>query len=77
MCIAIPAEIIELKERMAIVNFGGITQEVNIDLIDKVKLGDYLLIHCGCAIEKLNQEDAQETIELLEEVANNLENGEG
>jgi hydrogenase expression/formation protein HypC len=62
---------------MAIVNFGGITQEVNIDLIDKVKLGDYLLIHCGCAIEKLNQEDAQETIELLEEVANNLENGEG
>jgi len=77
MCIAIPAEVIELKEGIAVVDFGGITQQVNIDLIDKVKLGDYLLIHCGCAIERLNHQDAKETIELLEEVANNLKDGEG
>ncbi|TDX52396.1 hydrogenase expression/formation protein HypC [Orenia marismortui] len=76
MCIAIPGKVIELEEMMAIVDFGGVSQRVNIDLIDYVKLGDYLLIHCGCAIEKLNQKAAQETKRLLEQGRVNNVDGE-
>ncbi len=69
MCIAVPSQVISLTEFTAVVDYGGITQEVNTSLIENVQLGDYLLIHCGCAIDKLNQEEAERTIYLLETAA--------
>lgn len=75
MCIAVPAQVISLAELTAIVDFGGIRQEVNTSLIDNLQPGDYLLIHCGCAIEKLNQKEAEKTINLLETVADKFNGG--
>lgn len=66
MCIAVPAQIISLGDLTAIVDFGGIRQEVNTALIDNIQTGDYLLVHCACAIEKLNLKEAERVIHLLE-----------
>jgi len=67
MCIAIPAEIIEIKpNNLALVDFGGLKQDVRIDLVD-VSVGDFVLVHVGFAIQKLNRDEALETRELFRE----------
>ena len=69
MCIAVPAEIKEINEDIAVVSYGSVALEVNIALIDEVKIGDYVLIHAGCAIEKISREEAIKTLELFKELA--------
>ncbi len=65
MCIAIPAEIIEIRDNnIALVDFGSLQQEIRIDLVD-VKVGDYVLVHVGFAIQKLSRDEALETRELF------------
>lgn len=67
MCIAVPAEIIEIKEgNIALVDFGGLKQEIRIDLVDVV-IGDFVLVHVGFAIQKLNRDEALETRELFKQ----------
>jgi hydrogenase expression/formation protein HypC len=66
MCYAIPAKIETITNDTAVVDYGGITKEINISLIDNVKLGDYVLIHAGFAIEKLNKKSAEESIEIIQ-----------
>ncbi|MBE6066474.1 MAG: HypC/HybG/HupF family hydrogenase formation chaperone [Clostridium lundense] len=66
MCIAVPVEIIEIYENEALINFMGVKKRVDTSLIEDVTLGDYVLIHAGCAIEKLNKEEAKETLKLFE-----------
>ena len=65
MCIAIPAEIIEIRDdNIALVDFGSLKQEIRIDLVD-VETGDFVLVHVGFAIQKLDRNDALETRELF------------
>ncbi|MBN1168027.1 MAG: HypC/HybG/HupF family hydrogenase formation chaperone [Methanospirillaceae archaeon] len=65
MCIAVPAEILEIKEgNIAHVDYGELQQDVRIDLVD-VAVGDYVLVHVGFAIQKLSRDDALETRELF------------
>ena len=65
MCIAIPAEILEIREdNVALVDFGSLKQEVRIDLVD-AGVGDFVLVHVGFAIQKLNRDEALETRELF------------
>ncbi|MDD1729188.1 MAG: HypC/HybG/HupF family hydrogenase formation chaperone [Methanospirillum sp.] len=65
MCIAVPAEIIEIREgNIALVDFGNLKQEIRIDLVD-VTIGDYVLVHVGFAIQKINRDEALETRELF------------
>ncbi len=66
MCLAIPGIIEELKEQTALVNFGGLKKEVRMDLIAEPGLGDYVLVHAGFAIQKLDKEEAQATLSLLD-----------
>lgn len=66
MCLAIPGIIEELTEEAALVNFGGLKKEVRMDLIAEPKLGDYVLVHAGFAIQKLSKEEAEETLSLLD-----------
>jgi hydrogenase expression/formation protein HypC len=67
MCLAIPMKITELKGKTAIVGVSGVEKEVNIELLENVKTGDYILIHAGFAIEKLNKKDAEETLKIIEQ----------
>ncbi len=67
MCIAIPMNVKEINGNMGVVESQGVKREVGLMLMDDVKVGDWVLIHAGFAISKLNQEDAEETMALLRE----------
>ena len=65
MCIAIPAEILEIRDdNIALVDFGSLKQEIREDLVD-VSVGDFVLVHVGFAIQKVNRDEALETRELF------------
>ncbi len=69
MCLGTPMKVISLKENIAVCEAGGIMRDVNIFLIEEpLNLGDYVLVHVGYAIEKLEPHRAQETIFLLEQM---------
>ncbi len=69
MCLAIPGEVLSTEENLATVDVGGVEQEVRLDtLTDEVDPGDYLLVHTGFAIQKLSQEEANETLEIFDEL---------
>ncbi|QMT60925.1 MULTISPECIES: HypC/HybG/HupF family hydrogenase formation chaperone [unclassified Legionella] len=66
MCLALPAQIIQiLDDAKAIVNVGGITKEISTELVDKVALGDYVIIHVGYALTRLDELEAQKTLDLF------------
>ena len=72
MCIAVPLEVIEIKGTIALARFGDSSREVHLDLIDDVKAGDFILVHAGFAIEKLNREEAEKTLSLFKEIADEI-----
>lgn len=72
MCLAIPARVIEVNGDLAKVDFGGVVREVNVSLVD-AKVGDYVLVHAGYAIQVLDEKEARETLDLWREL---LEAGE-
>lgn len=70
MCLAVPAEVVELRNGdMALVRVGGIKQEISLMLVEGIEVGDYVLVHAGFAIEKVDREEAERTRELLQELA--------
>ena len=70
MCLAVPAEVLELMENdMALTELGGVRKEVSLMLVDDVEAGDYVLVHAGFAIEKIDKVEAEKTLELFEEIA--------
>lgn len=69
MCLAIPMKLIKIEENKGVVELSGVKKEVSLDLLKEVKIGDYLIIHAGFAIEKLNEEEAKKTLSLWEEIA--------
>ena len=75
MCVAVPGKIEEIKEgdamTMAKVNFGGVCKDICIEWIPEVKVGDYVIVHAGFAINKLDEEEALKTLELFEEILKN------
>jgi len=56
MCIAVPCEIVEISNNQARVDIMGVETTVNIQLIDNPMIGDYVLVHAGCAIEKIDKD---------------------
>ena len=70
MCLAIPACVEELiADDSAIVNLGGIRKEISLALVDDVVLGDYVIVHVGYAIQKLDQVEADHTLALFAEMS--------
>ena len=69
MCIAIPALIKSIEDKEAEAEIGGITRRVSLWLTPEAEVGDYVLIHTGYAINILDQEEAEETLKLLQEIA--------
>ena len=69
MCIAVPARIEEIMENEAIVNYGGVRIKTNIMFIENPIVGEYVLIHAGCAIQKIDEKYAKETLEIFEELS--------
>ncbi|MBP3915449.1 MULTISPECIES: HypC/HybG/HupF family hydrogenase formation chaperone [unclassified Clostridium] len=73
MCIAVPAKIEEILEDDAIVNYNGVKVKVNIMFIENPKIGDYVLVHAGCAIQKIDENYAKETLDIFKELSDTIE----
>ena len=70
MCLAVPAEVVEILESdIALVEAGGARKRISLSLVDGAKIGDYVLVHAGFAIEIVDEEEARKTMELFEELA--------
>ncbi|WIW50531.1 HypC/HybG/HupF family hydrogenase formation chaperone (plasmid) [Bradyrhizobium sp. 62B] len=70
MCLAIPAEVTKLlPDDMAIVSIDGVSKEISVALIEDLAIGDYVIIHVGYALTKIDPEEAQRTVELLRELS--------
>ncbi len=68
MCLSLPARVIAIEGDMAKVSVGGALFRAGLQMVDDVSVGDYVLLHAGFAIEKLKEEDALETLRLLQEM---------
>jgi hydrogenase expression/formation protein HypC len=70
MCLAIPAEVTKLlPDEMAIVSIDGVSKEISVALIEDLAVGDYVIIHVGYALTKIDPEEARRTLELLRELS--------
>ena len=78
MCLSIPSKVVEFdKYNMAIVVTMGVWREVTLDLIiEKVEIGDYVLIHVGFALNKISQEEAQLSLDAYTDIAALMNSGE-
>ena len=76
MCLAIPALIKLIEDKEAEVEIGGITRRISLWLTPEAKVGDYVLVHTGYAINIVDQEEAEETLRLLAEIAGLAEEAE-
>ncbi|MGD0969817.1 MAG: HypC/HybG/HupF family hydrogenase formation chaperone [Desulfobaccales bacterium] len=72
MCLAIPMRLIEIDGACGVAEVDGVSRQVRLDLVPEVSLGDYILIHAGLAIARLDQEQAQETLSLLRSLADEV-----
>ena len=72
MCLAIPGKILEIQElgglRAARVQFGGIVRQVSLDFVPEAALGDYVMVHVGFAISRVDRVEAERTYKLLQEM---------
>ena len=66
MCLAIPTRVIELLEdETAVVDLGGVRKEISTALVDDLAVGDYVIVHVGYALNRIDAHEAQKTLELI------------
>jgi len=68
MCLSIPAEIMSIDGEMAKVSIGGTIVNASLQLLESPKIGEFVLLHSGFAIERLSKEEAEETLKLFKEL---------
>ncbi len=68
MCLAIPGEVIEIEGDHAVVDFGGTKSRINITFIPDLVAGDFVIVHVGYAIQRMTREEAEESLNLINEV---------
>ncbi|MBC8527325.1 MAG: HypC/HybG/HupF family hydrogenase formation chaperone [Candidatus Cloacimonetes bacterium] len=68
MCLAVPYKVISKKGNKAIADVFGVKKEIDIRILDDVNINDYILVHAGFAIQKMNQKEAKITLKLLSEL---------
>lgn len=69
MCLAMPVQIVQLlADEQAVVNLGGVEKTISTALLDEVQVGDYVVIHVGFALTKLDEQEAAKTLQLFHEL---------
>ncbi|MGD8982239.1 MAG: HypC/HybG/HupF family hydrogenase formation chaperone [Desulfobacterales bacterium] len=69
MCLAIPSKIVKIEDNVATIDVDGVQREASLLLVENPEVGDYVIVHAGFAINKINEEDALESLKLLREAA--------
>lgn len=73
MCLAIPAQVVELLENdNAVIDVGGVRKEISLVLVEGVGVGDYVIVHVGYAINRLDPEEAEKTLQLFAQIGESL-----
>lgn len=72
MCLAVPMKVVELDPPVAVVEVEGIRREVRADFLPELALGDYVLVHAGISIERLDADEAEETLRLIREMSDEI-----
>jgi hydrogenase expression/formation protein HypC len=79
MCLAVPGKILEVEQqknsRVGTIQFGGITRQANLDFVPEANVGDYVVVHVGFAISRLDAEEARRTYDILEKMGLLVEEG--
>jgi hydrogenase expression/formation protein HypC len=66
MCLAIPAKVVELREGdLAVIDLGGVRKEISLALVEDVAPGDFVIVHVGYALQKLDPQEAEKTLALF------------
>ncbi len=68
MCLAVPMKIIEIRGDRGVAETGGVRREVGLQLLDGIRIGDYVLVHAGFAIQIVDPSEAEKTLELFREL---------
>jgi len=68
MCLGLPAKVVNIDGSNAEVEMMGVMNKISIELLENVKEGDYVLVHAGCAIQIVDQEEAEKTLEIFNEI---------
>ena len=68
MCVGLPAKIVTMKDGMAVVDASGAKREISTELLENVEPGDYVMVHAGIAIAKIQEDEEEDADELLEEL---------
>lgn len=68
MCLGLPAKVLKIDGDKSTVEMMGVANTISIELLENVKVGDFVLVHAGCAIQVLDEEEALKTIEIFEEI---------
>jgi hydrogenase expression/formation protein HypC len=76
MCLAIPSRITKIENNMATIDVEGVQREASLLLLEDARVGDYVIVHAGFAISKLDEAAAQETLDLLREAIAAVEKSE-
>lgn len=81
MCLAIPGKVLDIDRKaqpvMGTVSFGGIQKQVCLEWIPEVTVGEYVIVHVGFAISKMNEQEALETLDILNKMSEGLEELDG
>jgi hydrogenase expression/formation protein HypC len=73
MCLAIPVKVVELLDgEQAMVDVGGVRKEISLALVDGIAVGDYVILHVGYAIQKLDPQEAEKTLALFAELGESM-----
>ena len=75
MCLAIPAKIISIDDRMGMVDMAGIQKRISLILLEEPRVGDYVIVHAGFGIHRIDEQVAMESLRILREAAALLEDG--
>ncbi len=74
MCLAIPAKIIKIDDNMGTIDMEGTQREVSLLLLEDAKIGDYVIVHAGFAIHKIDEAEAKESLKVLRELVSFMDN---
>ena len=77
MCLAIPARIIEIQDEMGTIDLDGIQRDVSLLLLEDAEVGDYVYVHAGFAIHKIDEPEALASLSVLREMAASMIDEEG
>jgi hydrogenase expression/formation protein HypC len=76
MCLALPLRLTDIKGDTGVVEMGGITRKINLSMVEKPAIGDYVIVHAGFAIAIMDEKEAMETLNLVRECIEKEEESE-